>query len=235
MKGKRNGLYSQYGTIVTDVITNNHETLEDAINLVGEWLPQENPDDPDVRIDGTDYWYDDLEYVIALNGDEVIKLNVIYPDNHAEEEIIYTMHRTTPIDDGFQDEATFYDWLLDYIGEDYEDTLIEAEYLIDDEVIVATMIDRRNSIYVLSESNDITGLHGVLCAYKSREDGIKAFQEEVLEFLRDERGIDTSWENLEYEDAVLDYFETITVDDNEVYLDDGQRVCIWKLEEIPFV
>lgn len=46
---------------VSEIIANHGMTLDEAINLVGEIINPENPWDENVLIDGTLYFYDDLD------------------------------------------------------------------------------------------------------------------------------------------------------------------------------
>lgn len=49
------------GETVAEITTNHSMTLDEAINLVGEIIPTENPWDADVLIGGNLYFYDDLD------------------------------------------------------------------------------------------------------------------------------------------------------------------------------
>lgn len=48
------------GETVAEITTNHSMSLDEAINLVGEIIPPENPWDADVLIGGNLYFYDDL-------------------------------------------------------------------------------------------------------------------------------------------------------------------------------
>lgn len=51
------------GEIVRHIVSNHSMSLDEAINLVGEFVDMENIDDPNVVIDEKMYWYDDLDLV----------------------------------------------------------------------------------------------------------------------------------------------------------------------------
>lgn len=49
--------------IIAEITTNHSMSLDEAINLAGEFIPMENIDDPNVLISGKEYWYDDLDLI----------------------------------------------------------------------------------------------------------------------------------------------------------------------------
>lgn len=51
------------GEVVAEIITNHGMTLDEAISLVGSFIDQEYSDDPNVEINGTEYWSDDLDII----------------------------------------------------------------------------------------------------------------------------------------------------------------------------
>ena len=51
------------GEIITEIITNHSMTLEEAIECVGSFVPQENPWDANVEINGTEYWSEELDII----------------------------------------------------------------------------------------------------------------------------------------------------------------------------
>ena len=55
--------------IITEITTNHSMSLDEAVNLAGEFIPMENIDDPNVLISGKEYWYDDLD-LISFNTSE---------------------------------------------------------------------------------------------------------------------------------------------------------------------
>ena len=55
--------------VVAEVITNHSISLDDAINLVGEYRNPE-ADEADVFINDKEYWYCDLDLVASLEDDD---------------------------------------------------------------------------------------------------------------------------------------------------------------------
>ena len=55
--------------VVSEVITNHSISLDDAINLVGEYRNPE-ADEADVFINGKEYWHCDLDLIASLEDDD---------------------------------------------------------------------------------------------------------------------------------------------------------------------
>lgn len=53
--------------IVCEILTNHSMTLDEAIELVGEFIDTENFDDADVMIHGKEYWSEELD--VTTNPD----------------------------------------------------------------------------------------------------------------------------------------------------------------------
>lgn len=49
--------------VVAEILTNHSMSLDEAIELVGSFIPQEDPWDTNVEIDGVEYFSDDLDLV----------------------------------------------------------------------------------------------------------------------------------------------------------------------------
>lgn len=57
--------------VIYTILTNRALSFDEAIECAGEYIPKRYDDDPDVRINGKDYWSDELAVVNQYTLDQL--------------------------------------------------------------------------------------------------------------------------------------------------------------------